>query len=177
MSFTYLGELTLGGALPGAAAAAVAGVAGINLALPDIQARLDALLAFTPTPVDFGVQLQLALQMVASVQSSIALGLPAPSILLQLATVAALVAALEVSITSINTQLGAIVAFQAHLAAPEIHAYAFQGATNVLGAEAAAALAGGLPGWAAAAPIHALVLATPVPATWTAMGAVMKVTP
>jgi len=177
MSFTYIGELTIGGAAPGAAAAAVACIAGINLALPDIQARLDALLAFVPTPVDFTLQLQLALQMMASVEASIALGLPTPSILTQLAIVAALVAALEASVSAINAQLGAVVAFQAHLAAPEVHAYVFAGATNALGAEASAALAGGLPGHAPTTAINALVLATPVPATWTAMGAVFKVAP
>lgn len=177
MSVTYLGALTIGDALPGGVAVAAAGYAGINAALPDIQARLDALLAFSPLPVDFAAQLALAQSMVASVQASITLGLAPPSIALQLAIVAALIADIAAAIASISVQLGIVVDFQALMGTAGIHAYAYAGQTQNLGAEMAVELAGGVPAGAPTDAANALILVTTTPATWTAMGDVFKVTP
>lgn len=174
---TYLGELSIGDALPGALAANVAGMAGINAALPDILARLEALASFAPQPIVFGAQLALAQQMVASVTAAISLGLPAPSIAAQVAIVAALVSDLLAAVESVNAQLSILVAFEALLGAAGIHAYAFAGQTGDLGAELAAELSSGTPGGAASDAANALVLITTIPATWAAMGDVFKVTP
>jgi hypothetical protein len=177
MSVTYLGSLSIGDALPGAVAVAAAGVAGIGLALPDIQARLAALASFSPLPVDFAAQLALALQMVASVQTSIALGLSPPSIALQIAIIAALVLELEAAIVAISVQLDIVLDFQALLGAAGIHAYAYAGQVQDLGSEMATELAGGVPGGAPTDASNALVLVTTTPATWTAMGQIFQVTP
>lgn len=177
MPLVYVGELSIGGAVPGAADAAIAGVAGINLALPDIQQRLAALLAWSPTPVSFTAQLALAQAMVSSVTASIALGLPVPSILAQIAIIGALIAELEAAIAAVAVQLGLITAFQVHLGAAGLHVYAYSGPANGLGGAVTVALAGGLPGGGPTDATNALVLATTIPATWTAMQAVFQTTP
>jgi hypothetical protein len=177
MTATYIGELSIGAAVPGAELAAAAGVGGINGALPDITARLGALAAFAPLPVNFATQLTLAQSIVASVESAIALGLPMPSIDAQIAAVSALVAELLVTVTAVNVQLAAVLAFQSQLAAAGVFAFAYAGAVNALGADFTTALAAGLPGGAPTDACHALVLATTTPATWTVMSQVFKVSP
>jgi hypothetical protein len=174
---TYLGSLSIGGVLPGAAAATVAGMAGINAALPDILARLDALAAFAPQPVSFSAQLGLANQMVTSVQAAISLGLPIPSIAAQLAIVGALVSDLLAAVSSVNAQLEILADFELLLGTAGVHAYAYAGDTGDLGAEFASELSGGTPGGAAGDAANALVLITTIPAVWAAMGEVFQVTP
>lgn len=177
MSLVYVGSLSIGGTVPGAAAVAVAGAAGINAALPDLQARLDALLAFAPVDVNFAAQLALAQQMVVSIQASIAVSLPAPSIAAQIAIVSALIADLAAAALSINAQLTIVADFQALLSAAGIHVYAFDGDTDQLGPEVTAELVGGVPGGGPTDHANALVLVTTVGATWAAMGNVFQVTP
>jgi hypothetical protein len=177
LTVAYVGSLSIGDAVPGAATVAAAGVAGISAALPDITARLEALAAFAPLPVDFTAQLVLAQQMLASVQLGISLGIPVPSIAAQIAAIVALVAELSAALAAINAQLEIIVDFQALLGAAGIHAYAYAGDTDQLGPELTAELAAGVPGGAASDPANALVLVTTLSATWTAMGSVFKVTP
>lgn len=174
---TYVGNLSIGGAVPGAASAAIAGVAGINAALPDILARIAALQAFAPQPVSFVAQLALAQSMVSSVQAGIALGIPVPSIAAQIAAIAALVAELLAAVSAINVQLGIVTDFQALLGAAGLHLYAYAGQTGSLGPELSAALATGIPGGSPTDSAHALVMVTTVPATWTAMSHVFKVVP
>lgn len=170
MSLSYLGEFTIGGALPGAAVAAVAGAAGINAALPDILARLTALQAFAPLPVSFTAQLALAQQLVVGIGQSIALGIPEPSILAQIAAVTALVAELIAAVASVNAQLSIVTDFQALLLAAGVHAYAYAGDANQLGADLTTALAAGLPGGTGPTQlVHAFVMATSVSATWDAL--------
>lgn len=178
MTVTYVGELSIGEAVPGAAAAGVAGVAGINAALPDIQARIDSLLAFSPAAVDFAAQLALANQIVTSITAAIAGGLTPPSIATQLAEIAALLAALQAAAVSINAQLTIITDFQALLTSAGVHAYAFAGDVEDLGNELDAELAAGLPGGGGPTEdVDALVLVTNVGATWTAMSQIFQVSP
>ena len=177
MTIVYCGELTVGGAMPGAQAAGLSGAAGINAALPDILARLAALQAFAPLPVSFAAQLALANQLVQGIQLSISLGIPEPSILAQLAAVAALVADLLAAVSAINGHLSIVLDFQALMTAAGIHVYAFTGLSGNLGAEIAIELATGTPGGAPTDTCNALVLVTTVPATWAALAQIMKVTP
>jgi hypothetical protein len=179
VTLDYVGSLSIGGAIPGAATAAAAGAAGINLALPDIQARLAALVAFTPQQgSSFAAQLALAQQIVAGVQAAIALGLSPPSLSAQIAIVAGLVAALEQAVLAVHAQLDIVLDFQALLAAAGIHVYAFAGQADELGPALTGELAAGFPGGTGGnQATNALVLATTVPATWAAMSAVFKVTP
>jgi hypothetical protein len=173
----YVGELSIGQAVPGAAAAAVAGAAGINAALPDILARLEALAAFAPQPVSFTAQLALAQQMVTSIQLSIALGIPVPSIGAQIAAVTALIAELLAAVAAVNAQLVIVTDFQALLIAAGVHVYAYAGQVGALGGEFATELAGGVPGGSPTDASNALVLITSVPATWAAMSSVFQVVP
>jgi hypothetical protein len=178
MTVTLVGELSIGESIPGAAAVGVAGVAGINAALPDIQARLDALLGFSPTPIDFAAQLTLLNETMVSVNLAIAGGIVPPSIAAQIAEVSAQIAALLAAVVSINAQLGIILDFQALLTNPGVFAYAFAGQVEDLGDELDAELAAGLPGGGGPTEsVDALVLITNVGATWTAMSQIFQVTP
>jgi len=178
VTVTYVGNLTIGAALPGADAAAVAGAAGINLALPDILARIAALGAFAPLPIDFASQLLQAQQIVANVQLGISMGLPVPDISAQIALISALISDLLAQVVSINGQLSIITTFQGLLAAAGLHVYAYAGAVNACGGQVTTALASGLPGGGGAtAACNGLLLMTEAGATWSAMSSVFKVTP
>lgn len=177
MTTTYVGSLSLAVALPAPTAAAVAGTTGINLALPDIEARLAALYSFKPAPIDFAVSLQLAQQIVASIQTAISLGIVPPSLAAQIAEISALIAQLLANVEAINVQLGIILDFQALLTPAGVHAYAYAGPVNQLGSELSAALSLGVPGGSPTDPSNALVLITTLAATWSAMAQIFKVTP
>jgi hypothetical protein len=160
---TYLGALTIGGTFP-------AVVAAINGVLPHLQAQVTALASFTATvtPPSFNADLQLAGEILANIEASISLGLTPPSIALQLSLVAAALAALE-------AQLNALLALPFGTAG--IHMYHVDNQASLLGADITAQLAGGFPGGGPTDPAHALLIATTVGATWTAMQATFKTTP
>lgn len=168
---TPLGTLTLAVALPGADAAATAGIAGINGALPDIQSRIAALSAFAPTPISYPIDKAAAVSIQGSIQLAIDSGIPAPSLSAQIAIVQALVTALNAIVTAVNANLTIVTNFAALLAAGGVAAYAFDGAQNVLGSELAAALGG------STAHANAIVLVTQNGATWTSMQGVFKTAP
>lgn len=175
MTVTYLGSLTTGSAIPGASALAAAGAAGIGLALPDIEARLAGLLAFTPTPIDLTANLAIAQQVVTSLQLSISLGITPPDISAQLAIVAALVADLTASVLSVNAQLAIILGFD--MSAAGVHAYRYDGPANQLGSEFSTELSGGFPAGAPTDATNAVLLATTIPATWTVLQTFLKTAP
>jgi hypothetical protein len=175
MTATYLGSLTLGGALPGGVLVGAAGVAGINGALPTLLDQLTALTAFAPTPVSFSAQIAGLNAMITGLQLSITAGLVPPSVDLQLAELAAMLAALQAQISSIQLQLEIVTDFQSALGAAGVHAVAFEGVVGALAGDVGSVLA--------AVPIspidtaHAVVLVTTVPATWAAMAQLFKVAP
>ena len=171
MTVTALGSLSVGAALPGAAAAVSAGMSGIGIALPDITARLAALQAITPQPVNFAAQLALAEATLGSINATISLGLPVPDISAQVALLAALIADLLAAVSSLNAQLAILTALQGPLAQAGVEAYAFDGPKSSLGSELSAAVGG------SGAHANALALITTSGATWSAMGALLKVTP
>lgn len=138
-------------------------------AYADLQARVTALLAFNPAPINFGAQLAIAVQMQESLQLAITLGLPVPSISAQIAIMAALVASLE-------TQLAIILGLQNALTVAGVFAYAYEGRADALGPEFATELSSGFPGGGPADFTNALVLATVTPACWAAMQTVFKTT-
>lgn len=173
MTVTYVGNLSLAAALPGAALAATNGIAGINGALPDILARIAALQSFAPSPVNFATQLTLANGIVASIEQAIALSLPVPSISAQIAAVLALIASLLATVSAVNASLGIIAAFEGLLASAGVHVFAFAGTTSAFGGELNTAVSG----TTLAGASSAIVLATDVGATWSAMGQIFKVTP
>jgi hypothetical protein len=164
MTITHVGSLTLGGAMPGAVAVSVASQA-------DIEARLAALLSFTPTPVDFTVSLTLAIQTLASVQAAMVAGITPPSIDLQIALILAQIAELTASLSIIAT-------FGGYMAAAGIHVYAYDGTVGNMAVDLDSQLFDGVPGGTGAGQhCNALVLLTTVGASWTAMSNVFQVTP
>lgn len=171
MSLVPLGSVSLAQALPGAQVAAAAGIAGINGALPDILARIAALLAFAPAPISFSFNLVEAAKIVASLNLAIAAGITPPNIAAQVAQIAALVAALEVTVSAVNANLSIVTGFLGGLAAAGIDAYAWDGPRNGLGPALTSALG------PSATHANALVLVTTNGATWSAMQAVFKTTP
>jgi hypothetical protein len=177
MTATYIGSLSLGVAVPGAEAAAVAGIAGINGALPDIEARIAALEAFAPLPVDFGAQLLLAQQTVISIQSALTLGLPVPSIDDQIALVAAQLAALLATANAVHAQLSIVTGIKSLLEASGAFAYSVTNTVGGVGSDLSSVLAGGVPGGSPGDACHALLLLAVSPATWDAMSSLFKVTP
>lgn len=171
MTVTALGSLSVGDAVTGCTAAVNAGVTGIGAALPDLLARIAALQNFSPLPVSLDAQLVLAQQILAGVQSAIALQLPMPDISAQLAAVAALLAQLLAALSLANAQLDICTSLQGFLGAGGVDAYAFDGTVGNFGTELSAEIGVDI------AHGNALVLLTRLPATWTALSAVVRVTP
>lgn len=178
MTITALGSLTVGDINPGAANAVAAGQAGISGALPDLTAKLTALASFTPTPVDFAAQLSLAQQVVAGVQLAITAGISPPSINTQIAEVAAQIGAITAQIAAVNAQLSIIAGLAAPLSVGGIRAWAYSGQVGNAGGELGAELAAGVPGGTGPTQsCNALIVLTTSPAAWSALSAVLKVTP
>lgn len=168
MSLVPLGSVSLGVAIPGGAACAIAGELGINLALPDIQARLAAFASFSPSLGDFTLDLAVAGQIIASINAALAVGLTPPSLGLQLAIIAQLILDLENAVLSINAQLTIVLGFISLLANAGVDLYAWDGANNDLGPALAAERGPGT------GHTNALVLVTSNGATWSAMQQVFK---
>jgi hypothetical protein len=178
MTVTYLGSVSVGGAVPGADIAVSAGVAGITVSLPNLEAHIAALQAFKPVSVDFVVQKQMAIDVLASVQQSITLGLPVPSIQFQIDLVLAQVDAYLALLNAINAQLKILTDLSLPLMEAGVHVYAYDGPVNQLGSQMGGALAGGVPGGSGGTQHgNAVVMLTTIPTTWAAMGEIVKVAP
>jgi hypothetical protein len=168
---TPLGSLSLAVALPGVQAGLVAGQLGIGLALPDIQARLAAYASFTPVVQDYAAMLAQAQAMVTKLLEMIALGLTPPSLSVQIAIVADIIAVLNLNVLSINAKLTIILDLLSSLTAVGVSGYVYSGPQNAMGSELATALG------VSAVPCNAIVLVTQNGTTWTAMQTVFKTTP
>jgi hypothetical protein len=176
---TYVGSLSIGGAVPGAAAAASAGVGGFGGALSDLEGRAEALaealaaMALLPPP-SFAAQLTIATQTLAAINLAIATpGMPPPpSLSAALAILTAQLTALQALVTTMQGQLDIVVAFQTLLAAAGVHVIAYDGDTSSLASDVGGAL-----GPVGSGHCNALALVTTNGATWTAMSSVFKVTP
>jgi hypothetical protein len=176
MTARYLGSVTVGGALPGGVQLAAAGSAGINVALPSLHEQLAALVAYVPAPIDFGAQLAALKAMIQAVEASIALGLPSPSVAVQVAKIGELIAGLRGQIAAVSAHLELITRLRAAFGAAGVHLIAFDGQAGAMAAELGAEL-GSAPGLAPGDDAHAVLLATTVPATWLALSALLKVAP
>ena len=179
---TYIGQFTIGEAVPGAAIAVNAGIGGIGLAMPDLQGRISALqaqlaaLATMPPFPTFGEMIAQASFNLVQLELAIAVPNmpPPPSIAAVIATFEALVAALLATLGNVQGQLSAIVAVQTLLARGGVRAFAFSGDRTNIGSELQAAVNTEIGG---AGTAHALVLATTSGTTWSTMGQVFKVAP
>jgi hypothetical protein len=176
MTIAKLGDMTIGAALPGVSIGLAAGAAGIGTALPDLQARMTALLAFSPPPLSLGFAgaLALAQSVLSQLQAAAALGVPFPSVDTSAAQIAFALAEIGVKLASVSAQLDLIVGLQGALSGGSLRAYAYEGAVGNFGAEFAVELATDP---TPAAHAHALVMMTTDPASWSALGALAKVAP
>lgn len=163
----YEGSLTLGACLPGAAAAQLAGEAGLNLVLPSIQARLDAASAAN---LQLGVSPpSLAATVAAAAQ--LALEILPPDVTGQISVSADLVAELQLLLGQIQAQLALVAAFGLTLGAAGVHLYSVVGRADELGPAVRSVTIGGLPGGAPSDHVVAVLLAASAPAAQAALSA------
>lgn len=181
MTAVYVGSLTIGAAVPGAATSAQAGFDGIDAAFPDLQARVDALvaevaaLATMPPLPSFADMLARAVELQASITLAMATpGLPPPpSIAGAIAALNALLADLTAMSVDLNAKLDGIVAFQTLLAGAGVHVIATDGALSGIGAD----IQGCVNTSVGSGHANAIALITTDALTWSKMSAVFKVTP
>lgn len=164
MTTVLVGELTLGAALP-------APVGLLAVAQADLQAKLDALVAFSVKlglpGLSFAAQLQLLAQIEAALRASIAIGLTPPTAKAQLAAVL-------VAIATLRAQLALYINLFNLLDLGGLFVYATDANTNAIGAELTTALASGFPGHGPTVHANSLLLATVDSATWAGMQVVFK---
>jgi hypothetical protein len=162
---TYIGEETIEALIPGV-------VGPLLAAEADLQAKITALLSFSATvSLDISAQIELAGQILASLQLALSLGIQAPSLDVQINIMAALLVA-------IRLQLQLILDLFALLANAGVHAYAYDGTAAGFGPTVTTALTAGLPGGGGPGEhINALILATSVGLTWSAMAQIFRTTP
>lgn len=156
-TLTPLGEIEIGAIIPGA-------VAALAIAVPDLQARLDALLAFKPGAIDLHVNLALAEAIVADIKAAITLGIVPPSIQAQIDIVLGL-------LEGLRANLAAIAAFKALLTA-KAFAYAYTGTTGGYGPLITAELTAGFPGGTSLDQCTILTIGASAKASVTAMAGV-----
>ena len=156
-TLTNLGEIELAAVIPGA-------VAALAIAVPDLQARLDALLQFNPGAIDLHANLAIAEQLVLDIKAAIALGITPPSISAQIQIVLGLVA-------SLKAMLAAIAAFKGLLTA-KAFVYAYTGTTGGYGPLISAELATGFAGGTSLDQATILTIGATAQASVTAMAGV-----
>lgn len=143
MTVEYAGALTLGQAIPMANTANVTLAAAANASLPDVQARVDGLLALSITPPPSLASL------IASVQATLdALGALVAAPLPDVTATAAALADLQATLGQLSAALSFSVSFGSLLGTAGIHYYVFAGRADALGGEMSAQLSAGLPGGA-----------------------------
>lgn len=177
MTLVYLGGLSVGDAIPGAALAVDAGIAGISPGLANLQAQVAALASWTPAPISFAAQITIATDLISSLNAAIGLGLTPPTMSEQIAMISAKISELTSITAGIEAQLAVLTGLQTPLGAAGVHGYAFDGDTDDLGSELDGELAGGVPGGSGSDHANAVVLITTIPATWAALGEIVKVEP
>jgi hypothetical protein len=181
MTAVYVGAMTIGAAVPAADAAASGAVVGLNLALPDLEARIAQLQAavaglsvpLPPNLADMAVRATFNLGAVQLALATPGLPLSLPDLTAAAAALLALVGELLGTAASISAQLSLLAGFRALLATAGVHVVAYDGAIGSLGSELQSAVATPIPSGHA----NALALVTTSGATWSAMSQVFKVSP
>lgn len=141
MAVTYGGSLTIGQCVPTAQLAQVALAGAVNIAMPDIQARISGLLAIQASPPPSLAQL------IAGVQATLAalqqmLSLPLPDV----GATAVALADLQASLASLSAGLAFSNAFASLLGTAGVAYFIAAGRAGDIGAELGAHLSTGLPG-------------------------------
>ena len=166
MTTTYIGELTLGVAVP-------LPVALVSQAQFTLQAQVDATLAASinvQLPTTLLELLALAQSILAALESMLLHGLEPPSLSLQGAIFAQ-------TLAQLSLQLAPFLAFATLMATGGVFGYVYDGPTNGAGGELTTELAGGFPGHGATDHCNLLVLGAKASATWTAMQAMFRTSP
>src|SRR5690606_36690272 len=117
----YIGELTIGAALPAADAA-------MQAALPDLQNHLAAMASFAPTTGSFADSLLSAEFTVSAIKNVIALGISLPDMDAQYALAIAEVAALESALALARARSNSLLV-------GGLHVYRYQGDSDAMGGE------------------------------------------
>lgn len=164
MTFELLGFKTIGQCVP-LAVSATAGInASVAISLPEVQAKITGLLELqaqlTLNPPTLAASLKSLLQLVASFEAAIALGLPSAS--LDLSAVAVALAELNLIRGQLTAQLSLAAGFNLLLGTPGVALYRYAGSLDPIAAQ----LEGGnpFPG-VAPSPLGAFVVAQDFGAT------------
>lgn len=147
-TLTVTGAVTLGAAIPVAASAALELDAGINVSLPEVQAKLDGLIALqgqlTITPPSLAASLSIAADLVTELTAAIALGVPEAA--LDLSMVVAAIADLTATVGDLTASLSFAADLSALLGVGGIQMWTYAGTLSELPAAAQAALSGSASG-------------------------------
>lgn len=174
MSLVPLGSLSLGVAVPGAAAANAALDVAASIAAPNVSAQITAAASFTPS-VSLGLDdlLALANTILDNILAAIAAIPPIPVLSLdaQVALAADIKADLDAMLLVVQAQVDIHVQIASLLATGGVVAYAWDGANNALGPALTTELGG------ATTHANAIILYTTSGVTWTAMQQLFKTTP
>ncbi len=141
MALTYAGSLTLGQAIPIALQAQAQLASAVNAALPDVQARVDGLLAVSiQPPPSLSDLIASANALVASLSSLLAAPLP------DVGATADALASLQATLGQLSASLAFSVSLGSLLSSAGIHYYVYTGRADQVGSELGGYLSGGLPG-------------------------------
>lgn len=180
MTAVYVGSMSIGGAIPGADAAATAGVLGLQTALPDLAARVASLQASIAelgaiVPSSFVSMAASAGALLTAINAAIATPglLTPPNFSGAIVALTALLGSLSATLGTVEAQLALLVSFRNTLGAAGVHVVAFDGPIGSFGSEVGVVLASPIPSGNA----RAVVLATTSGATWSAMSQIFRVTP
>jgi hypothetical protein len=161
MSHEYLGSLTLGACVPTALTASGQLILALNLALPQLQAKLAGLLKISMALTIKIPSLDALIAALTNVvvQITALLNSPPPSIGLSLSVVAALIAQIQLDLGGIQGQLALALALQLVLGTPGIEAYKYEGIAGNFTSEMASEFTSGLRiGGGPYLPIYAITL-------------------
>lgn len=161
-----LGELSLSAVVPMLADMAALLSTAQGIAVPQLNAQLtglgNILGAITVAPPALGATITAALATVASLQAAIS----GPTVTLQAAAIASLIAELNVSLGLLTVSIT--------IPNAVVSAYVYEGPSSQIGAELQSEILASLPG--APSQTYALILATTSRSAWIAVGGVFQVT-
>jgi hypothetical protein len=169
VTFTSLGEVTLGAVVPIALTATGAATASLSVQLPQLQTKLAALIQLQArvalTPPSIVASIQSIAVLTASLQAALAVG--APSLPIEVSALLAVVAEISATIGSLTAQLGIVAGIEAQLGGASVHLLRYDGTVTGL-------VPTGIPGISGSANINALLTVAASSISWEAMQAVFK---
>jgi hypothetical protein len=147
-TFAHVGTVTVGGAIPLALTAQAELDATLGVSLPEIQAKVDALIALTAdltlTPPTLAASLVNALALVAELQAAIALGVPSAT--LNLTAVAAALLDLQASLGTLTASAAFSASLAAYFGQAGVSVYRYDGTLTQLPGAASGVVSGSTPG-------------------------------